>query len=280
MEALAAVPEGEAMPSKDCAQLLRVSSDLYLLDDSANLPAQLLRSLGTLVPHELGGCHWIEPSQQHIAAFYDPAFPELDCPNNQKSYKNFWQLAENHPLHDLLFSHPMRAWKLSDVISRRAFQETDLYRTVYAGLGVECEMSALLPDSTKPGAFFLLSLQRGRDDFSERDRTLVNLLLPHVVNAYQYLGASTPARTRPVPKEPQQFREWILHRTHWELTPRESEVLFWLCQGKTNSEIGRILGIAERTAETHALRIYPKMGVENRYTAIATMTRLSIGQVD
>src|SRR6185503_7533610 len=124
MEALAAVPEGEAMPSKDCAQLLRVSSDLYLLDDSANLPAQLLRSLGTLVPHELGGCHWIEPSQQHIAAFYDPAFPELDCPNNQKSYKNFWQLAENHPLHDLLFSHPMRAWKLSDVISRRAFQET------------------------------------------------------------------------------------------------------------------------------------------------------------
>ena len=35
------------------------------------------------------------------------------------------------------------------------------------------------------------------------------------------------------------------------------------------------LGIAERTAETHALHIYPKMGVENRYTAIATLNRFA-----
>jgi len=33
--------------------------------------------------------------------------------------------------------------------------------------------------------------------------------------------------------------------------------------------------VAERTAETHALHIYPKMGVENRYTAIATLSRLA-----
>jgi DNA-binding CsgD family transcriptional regulator len=52
-------------------------------------------------------------------------------------------------------------------------------------------------------------------------------------------------------------------------------VLFWLGQGKTNAEIGRILGIAERTAETHALHIYPKMGVENRYNAIAALNRVS-----
>jgi len=35
------------------------------------------------------------------------------------------------------------------------------------------------------------------------------------------------------------------------------------------------LGIAGRTAETHALRIYPKIGVENRYGAIATVSRLN-----
>jgi DNA-binding CsgD family transcriptional regulator len=50
--------------------------------------------------------------------------------------------------------------------------------------------------------------------------------------------------------------------------------LYWLCQGKTNDEIGTILGIAGRTAETHALRIYPKIGVENRYGAISTISRL------
>jgi DNA-binding CsgD family transcriptional regulator len=71
------------------------------------------------------------------------------------------------------------------------------------------------------------------------------------------------------------FREWLRWKTRWGLTQRECEVLFWMCQGKTNAEIGRILGIAERTAETHALHIYPKMGVENRYTAIVTLNRLA-----
>jgi DNA-binding CsgD family transcriptional regulator len=75
------------------------------------------------------------------------------------------------------------------------------------------------------------------------------------------------------------FYDWLRGRTSWDLTPRESQVLFWLYQGKTNGEIGRILGIAERTAETHALRLYPKMGVENRYTAIATLNRLATVEV-
>ncbi|MBK7999829.1 MAG: helix-turn-helix transcriptional regulator [Verrucomicrobia bacterium] len=71
------------------------------------------------------------------------------------------------------------------------------------------------------------------------------------------------------------FRAWLKTRSEWELTQRECDVLFWLCQGKTNAEIGTILGIAERTAETHALHIYPKIGVENRYNAIATLSRLA-----
>jgi DNA-binding NarL/FixJ family response regulator len=33
--------------------------------------------------------------------------------------------------------------------------------------------------------------------------------------------------------------------------------------------------VAERTAETHGLHIYHKMGVENCYTATATLSRLA-----
>jgi DNA-binding CsgD family transcriptional regulator len=51
------------------------------------------------------------------------------------------------------------------------------------------------------------------------------------------------------------------------LTGRETEVLCWLAQGKSNPEIGRILGIASRTVHKHLERIYAHLGVENRTAA-------------
>jgi DNA-binding CsgD family transcriptional regulator len=56
-------------------------------------------------------------------------------------------------------------------------------------------------------------------------------------------------------------------RRHRTLTAREREVLFWVAQGKSNSEIGAILGIVAATVGKHLERIYPKLGVENRTAA-------------
>ena len=51
------------------------------------------------------------------------------------------------------------------------------------------------------------------------------------------------------------------------LTPREAEVLLWIAQGKSNGEIGTILGCAENTVKVHIARIFEKQGFENRNTA-------------
>ncbi len=53
------------------------------------------------------------------------------------------------------------------------------------------------------------------------------------------------------------------------LSRRESEILGWVAQGKTNPEIGMILGISRRTVHKHLEHIYLKLGVENRTTAAA-----------
>jgi DNA-binding CsgD family transcriptional regulator len=261
------------LSSSDCEKLLALTGELYAVEDAGSLPQSILRSLRTIIPHEFGGCHLIEPSKRCIAACYEPERPPLPT-----QHKDFWRLAETHPLNAVLFAHPARAWKLSDVISRQAFHLTEFYNTLYRPLQVDCELVAVLPDLHAPGAFLLISLHRRGDDFSERERVLLNLLLPHVAGARRRLHeryGREAAHRNAWPGEESAFFNWLRERTPWELTPREGEVLFWLCQGKTNSEIGRILGIAERTAETHALHIYPKMGVENRYTAIATLSRLA-----
>ena len=51
------------------------------------------------------------------------------------------------------------------------------------------------------------------------------------------------------------------------LTPREAEVLFWISQGKTNQDIGTILGAKTGTICKHVEHIFAKLNVENRTAA-------------
>ena len=52
------------------------------------------------------------------------------------------------------------------------------------------------------------------------------------------------------------------------LTPRETEVLDLVGQGMTNAEIGRALFISEATVKTHLLRVFAKLGVDDRTRAV------------
>lgn len=55
---------------------------------------------------------------------------------------------------------------------------------------------------------------------------------------------------------------------HLGLSARETEVLGWVAQGKSNPEIGTILGISPRTVQKHLERVYGRLGVENRHAAM------------
>ena len=55
---------------------------------------------------------------------------------------------------------------------------------------------------------------------------------------------------------------------------RPTEVLYWMAQGKTNEEIGIILGIATQTVKGHLKPIFVRLGVENRASAAASVSSL------
>lgn len=70
------------------------------------------------------------------------------------------------------------------------------------------------------------------------------------------------------------FEEHLLESSadrllHLGLTPRERDVLRWLAQGKSSSEIAIILNISVRTVSKHLERVYLRLGVENRHAAVA-----------
>ena len=51
------------------------------------------------------------------------------------------------------------------------------------------------------------------------------------------------------------------------LTARQGEVLFWICQGKSNAEIAIILGLSIRTVHKHVQAILKTLAVDNRTAA-------------
>ena len=64
----------------------------------------------------------------------------------------------------------------------------------------------------------------------------------------------------------------------FKLTTREAEVLYWVVKGKTNRDIGDILGSSPATVKKHLERVYVKMGVETR-TAAAGVAMTKIRQL-
>ncbi len=62
------------------------------------------------------------------------------------------------------------------------------------------------------------------------------------------------------------------------LTLRESEVLYWVAKGKTNRDIGDILGSSPATVKKHLERVYEKLGVETR-TAAAAMAMQRVAEL-
>jgi transcriptional regulator EpsA len=93
-----------------------------------------------------------------------------------------------------------------------------------------------------------------------RHAYFLELLLPHLHLALMRLppvqaDAPGPART---------------------LSTREAEIMAWLREGKSNGEMGQILGISALTVKNHLQRIYRLLGVSNRAHALARCLELRL----
>ena len=60
-------------------------------------------------------------------------------------------------------------------------------------------------------------------------------------------------------------------RNELGLTMREAEILMWIARGKTNRDVGQILGNSPRTVNKHLEHIFEKLGVATRAAAIAVV---------
>lgn len=168
-------------------------------------------------------------------------------------------------LMELLESHPFTAharrtgdWgplALADFWTDAELRRSTIWKDVYRHVGIGRLLACAAFRGNRVGT---LNVCRplGAPHFSDRDRAMLQLLLPHYVQGLQAAERETMRR---------QGEGEVLPTLG--LTKREVQVAAWLARGRTNGEIARILATQPRTVEKHVERILIKLGVENRTAA-------------
>lgn len=76
--------------------------------------------------------------------------------------------------------------KISDFLSREDYHRLELYQDVYRRLGVEYQIAATI--RTEPERITAFALSRRQNDYTERDRAILEMLRPHLVVAFNNLA--------------------------------------------------------------------------------------------
>lgn len=245
------------------ARLLDLVGEVYAALDLEEFQPALLRALRTAVPCDWCSVNGLGPDPGEVVALSDPPVtpPEL--------YEAFARHAQQNPIAaHFAASGQGRPIRMSDLVTTAELHALDLYRSVYAVIGLEFQVAFTLPSPA--GHVLGVALSRRERDFTQAEVELLDEARPHLVQAYRNALDHTALKRR-VGAAP------VLPRADlaaFGLSPREVEVVRRVAAGLRNDDIGEQLGVSGRTVQKHLERAYRKLGVRSRSEAAKVAWRL------
>ena len=176
----------------DYELLLECIRELHSFRDVDSVRAWLLdQALPRLVPSD-----WLSYNEVDLA-HPEKTLAILKPENNQvfqRLLPRFQELAHQHPLisrQRQLADFPVH--KISDFLSQKSYRRLELYQDVYRHMGVEYQIAATI--RLQPDQITAFALSRQRQDYTERDRTILEMLRPHLVIALNNLALASEHQT-------------------------------------------------------------------------------------
>jgi DNA-binding CsgD family transcriptional regulator len=335
------------MPNCSIAQnLSKALLELHKTGPHTDFPARLFASLRLCFNCDFYTFNeWTDKNVERIEIY----------PNWDVSLKLFKDYLGEHPTIEAIYRRKLKsAVKVSDFVCLTQWRQTQVQNEFFRSRNQSQQLTFV---STEQLPKLAVSLNRVSPAFTEEERSLLNLLRPHLIQAYResrlfsYLNQATGisndgfivvdrawriryanARGLVLLKDffgeeslnalPTRISAWLQEKTRSTsavepsvpdltvrserrsltiqsapnrggtefrlllretvrqldarplqslgLTSREAEVLLWLSQGKSNSEIAIILTTKVRTIAKHLERVFAKLMVENRTAAAHT----------
>lgn len=243
------MPMTDAFSLPEC--LVRLFAPGLDLESFRGRTAQILR--------EAVGCAVVsfatfDPNTRKLDVVFDPFYPEIGA-----GFAGYGRHMAKYPCFNFDPSIAGgRPFLRSDFMDDAAFRASDIYREGFAVAGLTDHAAMLLP-ALEPEHVFFVGMERAAGTYRAEDRETLARLQPHLANAVQLVRAL--ASLERAVADPAAF-------VRAGLSPRESEVLTWLARGRSNAEIGTILGVRLPTVKAHVKALFDKLGVGNRHAAV------------
>lgn len=170
----------ERLRGADFRAALAFQQEIYELADVPELRRRLMRALPGVVPADQVMIMESDLARKRSTALTDE--PSAIAPPLLEAYGRH---VGDSPLLKAYARGKGSAVKYSDFLTQRQFHRTGLYNEFFRHLGVEYRIAKGLPGAPGLVTAIYLDRRRGARDFGERDRLLLNLLRPHLNQAYR-----------------------------------------------------------------------------------------------
>lgn len=234
-----------------------------------DLPAQILARLGRLV-----GCESTFFSRvQHtgrklLASSVDP--PDMD----HSGLPEFHAVFDQHPGFAAYRAGTLKlgtSAALTDLADLRTLRRLPFYVDFYRPRGADDQLVCVARRNNQLSS--VLAFNRTRRGFTHRDRAVVDLVTPHVVQAMTQRHR-VASLTAAVSRLSHHHGELDRARSQLSaLTSREREIVELVVGAATDREIARGLGISQRTVHKHLERVYRKLNLTSRTSLVTLVHR-------
>lgn len=180
----------EPLTFNDTQILLKGIQELYSLRNLDTFGIDLLTIVNRLVQSEIPEFHITCLQSRQTSRAFLANFPGLTCEMEQVIVQHF----NEHPIARNLPQTLQSAHKISDFINQKQLHQLEgLYQQFLRLINIADGMTLLLsPNKALPRHQLIqtnvllvgISLYRDRCSFTDRDRLMLNLLRPHLVQAY------------------------------------------------------------------------------------------------
>lgn len=148
-----------------------------------------LQELRTFLPSGLGGLVRTDWASYNEVGVDGTVHAAVSVPEVPAELVGEWvRYAHQNPLASRhARTRDGRAYRFSDVAERTELERLELFHGFYRTLGIRHQIAFTLP--SPPQLTFALALSRGGRDYSDRERDLLNLTRPHLIQAYRNVQA-------------------------------------------------------------------------------------------
>jgi DNA-binding CsgD family transcriptional regulator len=139
----------------------------------------VITEIAALIPSDVVTINEVDPEAGRTVYLAEPASFVM-APDTDELLA---ALADQHPLiHNFTSTGDGSAYRISDFWTQDEFHASPIYELLYGPMGVEYQIAVALP-APRPVVVGIAASRRDTD-FSERDRAVLNMLRPHLVQAW------------------------------------------------------------------------------------------------